>query len=54
MNSITNKLIRKNATILERMITEKTPYEEIVKQSQKLDKYILIAMKQINSKIGVS
>lgn len=48
MKFTTNDQIRINATILEKMIATDTPYEEIVEQSQKLDKYIVIEMKHIN------
>ena len=41
----------KNTAKLEKLIETNAPYEKIVKQSQKLDKYIMIQMKDIN-KIG--
>ena len=44
-------LIMKNTAKLEKLIETNAPYEKIVKQSQKLDKYIMIQMKDIN-KIG--
>lgn len=53
MDSKTTYLIIKNTEKLERLIETNAPYEKIVKQSQKLDKYIMIQMKNIN-KIGVS
>ena len=37
----------------EKLIESDAPYEKILKQSQKLDKYIIIYMKDLN-KIGVS
>ena len=46
-------LILKNSTRLEKLIESDTPYEKILKQSQKLDKYIIIYMKDLNN-IGVS
>lgn len=52
MNSKTNNFIKKNVTILEQMIEQNASYDKIVRQSQKLDKYIIIKMKHIN-KIGV-
>lgn len=48
MNSKTNNFIKKNVKILEQMIETNASYDEIVKQSQKLDKYIIIEMKHIN------
>lgn len=39
-------LILKNKARLSKMIKDNVPYEKIVKQSQKLDKYII---KQINA-----
>lgn len=41
-------LINKNRNKLMKMIEDKKPYEEIVKQSQILDKYIVIATLDIN------
>ena len=52
MNSNINSLIKKNVTLLEQMIKKNASYDEIVEQSQKLDKYIIIKMKHIN-RIGV-
>ena len=46
-------LILKNSTRLEKLIESDAPYEKILKQSQKLDKYIIIYMKDLNN-IGVS
>lgn len=43
-----NYLISRNSAKLNNLIEKGAPYEKIVKQSQKLDKYIMIAMKQIN------
>ena len=42
-----NLAIKKNRAKLEQMILDNKDYNEIVKQSQKLDKYINIAMKEI-------
>lgn len=46
-------LIVRNKAKLEKLIENDAPYEKILKQSQKLDRYIIIQMKYIN-KIGVS
>lgn len=46
-------LIMKNKVKLEKLIEANAPYEKILKQSKKLDKYIMIQMKYIN-KFGVS
>lgn len=46
-------LIMKNTAKLEKLIESNAPYEKIVRQSKKLDKYIMIQMKFMN-KIGVS
>lgn len=43
-----NLLISKNSTILDELIEKGAPYDEILKQSQLLDKYIAIAMNHIN------
>ena len=43
-----NLLITKNSARLDKLIESGAPYEKILKQSQKLDKYIAIAMKDIN------
>lgn len=48
MDSKINFLISKNSTKLNKLIEKNAPYEKILKQSQKLDKYIMIAMKKIN------
>lgn len=53
MNSRAPYLILKNSTRLERLIESNAPYEKILKQSQKLDKYIIIYIKDSNN-IGVS
>lgn len=53
MDSKTVYLIMKNTAKLEKLIKTNAPYEEILKQSQKLDKYILLQMKYMN-KTGVS
>lgn len=53
MDSKTIYLIMKNTAKLEKLIETNAPYEKIIKQSKKLDKYIMIQMKHIN-KIGVS
>lgn len=46
-SSISLKTLKANAK-LEKLILENAPYEVIVKQSQKLDKYIIKQMLQIN------
>lgn len=53
MDSKTIYLILKNSARLEKLIENDAPYEKILKQSQKLDKYIIIQMKYMN-KIEVS
>ena len=53
MNSRISYLILKNSARLEKLIESDAPYEQILKQSQKLDKYIIIYMKDLNN-IGVS
>ena len=53
MNSRIPYLILKNSARLEKLIESDAPYEKILKQSQKLDKYIIIYMKDLNN-IGVS
>lgn len=40
--------IMKNRIKLERMIEREDDYQKVLKQSKKLDKYINIAMKQLN------
>ena len=42
-------LILRNSAKLEKLIENNAPYEKILKQSQKLDKYIIIYMKDINN-----
>ena len=44
-------LILKNRAKLEKLIENDAPYEKIIKQSQLLDKYIIIQMNYMN-KIG--
>lgn len=44
-------LILKNSAKLEKLIENNAPYEKILKQSQKLDEYIVIQMKCINKRI---
>ena len=53
MDSKTIYLIMKNTAKLEKLIETNAPYEKILKQSQKLDKYLVIQMKHINN-VGVS
>ena len=48
MNSRIAYLILKNSAKLKNLIESEAPYEKILKQSQKLDKYIIIKMKSIN------
>lgn len=42
-------LIIKNRLKLEKLIESNAPYEKILRQSRKLDKYIMIQMKNINN-----
>lgn len=49
-----NLEIQKHRAKLEQMILDKEDYNEIVRQSQKLDKYINIAMEQMLSKSEAS
>lgn len=42
-------LILKNTAKLEKLIYENAPYDKILKQSKKLDKYILKKMNFINN-----
>lgn len=42
------KLIEKNTDILNKMVEQNKPYNEILKQSQILDKYISEFYKNIN------
>ena len=51
MDSRINLLILKNSAKLNNLIEKGAPYDKILKQSQKLDIYISIAMKIINKKI---
>ncbi len=53
MDSKVCLLALKNAAKLEKLISKNASYDKILKQSQKLDKYILIEMQHIN-KTGVS
>lgn len=46
-SSISLKKLKANAK-LEKLILENAPYEVIVKQSQKLDKYIQMQFNKIN------
>ena len=48
MNKKIKLLIEKNRNKLEKMIERKQPYEKILKQSQLLDKYILLTLNDIN------
>ena len=48
MDSRINLLISKNSARLNELIRQNAPYEKILKQSKKLDKFIVIAMKDIN------
>lgn len=41
-------LISRNSAKLNKLIESDAPYEKVLKQSRRLDKYIMIAMKQIN------
>lgn len=41
-------LILRNSARLEKLIESNAPYKKILKQSQKLDKYIIIYMKDLN------
>lgn len=41
-------LILKNSAKLEKLINTNAPYEKILKQSQKLDKYIIKQMNYMN------
>lgn len=50
MDSETQLLIHQHRDILTQMIEDNKPYEEILKQSQLLDNYILIAIKDMNTK----
>ena len=48
MNLKIHFLIEKNRAKLTKMIERKESYEKIVKQSQLLDKYILLGFKAMN------
>ena len=48
MDSRINLLILRNSARLDKLIESGAPYEKILNQSQKLDKYIAIAMRDIN------
>ncbi|MBO5005654.1 MAG: hypothetical protein J6D03_10645 [Clostridia bacterium] len=48
MDSRTIYLILKNTAKLETLINSNAPYEKILKQSKKLDKYIMLRMNGIN------
>mgnify|MGYP007030224148 FL=1 len=41
-------LIMKNTAKLEKLVETNAPYEKILNQSKKLDKYIMIQMKYLN------
>lgn len=41
-------LIAKNKAKLEKLIKSNAPYEEILKQSQKLDKYLIIQIQAMS------
>lgn len=49
MDSRLNLLISKNSARLDELIRQNAPYEKILKQSKKLDKFIVMAMKDINN-----
>lgn len=51
MNIILKVMISYNRNKLHRLIEKKVSYNKILQQSQKLDKLILKAMKQINKEI---
>lgn len=48
MDSNIMLLIFKNKAKLSKLIEQNAPYEKILKQSQKLDNYIMIQMKYMN------
>lgn len=50
MNIIIKILIEKNRKKLTKMIENNQPYNKILKQSQILDKYILLGFKELNKK----
>ncbi len=45
-----NLLIKKHKAKLNKLIEEKAPYNLILKESQHLDKYIIMQMKIMNKK----
>lgn len=49
MNKKIQLLINKNRDKLTKMIEKNEPYEKIVKQSQLLDQYILLAFNSMNN-----
>ena len=51
MNILLNFLINYNKNKLNKLIEAQVPYALILKQSQKLDKLILKAMKKINREL---
>lgn len=48
MDLRTSLLISRNKVKLSKLIEQNAPYEKILEQSQKLDKYILMGMNCIN------
>lgn len=50
MDLRTSLLISRNKVKLSKLIEQNAPYEKILEQSQKLDKYILMGMNCINKK----
>ncbi len=48
MDTKTFYLIMKNTAKLEKLVETNAPYEKILRQSKKLDKYIMIQMKYLN------
>ena len=48
MNSRIVYLILRNSAKLKKLIESDAPYEKILRQSRRLDKYIVVAMKSIN------
>lgn len=48
MDSKIQLLIEKNRDKLTKMMEDEEPYEKIVKQSQLLDKYVLLGLKALN------
>ena len=45
-----NLLVIKNKARLEKLIRENAPYDRVLKQSKRLDKFIVQQIKKINSK----